>query len=241
MSSSVGDALFAGSLRVCEQTFVNSKKKDDLRKQSLESSRVSIYSTVPSRSARLQKGQQSRLSKSAATSRSVNMCEMIWYSFSSVLVDRGSFRGHYYTTRGHASCLPSISWGLQTKKTAALCQSMKSKPRTPTLSMINRNQQTLTRSTLELMPRFSHSASSFQGSSSSTSSRSSLVHRFDSTCPNLVAGYRSYPRISIRLRHCFSRREPSRQRVCAGQYPRRQGKTACGCRGLRVSWPGNRM
>jgi hypothetical protein len=46
---------------------------------------------------------------------------MLCYAFSSVLVDRGSFRGQYYTTRGHASCLPRISWDLQTKKTAALC------------------------------------------------------------------------------------------------------------------------
>jgi hypothetical protein len=164
------------------------------------------------------------------------MYEVLWYyspSFSSI-VDRGSFRGHYYTTRGHASCLPSISWDLQTKKTAALC-SNEVETRTPTLRMIDQGQQTPTCSTLELMPRSSRSASSFQDSSSSTSSRFSLVHRLDSRCPNPVAGYRSYLSISTRFRYCLCRREPSRLRTSAYRYPRRQGKTVCGCRGLRVS------
>jgi hypothetical protein len=112
---------------------------------------------------------------------------------------------------------------------------MKSKPRTPTLRMINRGQQIPTYSTLEIMPRSSHSASSSQDSSSSTSSRSSLEHRLDSGCPNPVVGYRSSLRTSTWFRCCPCRREPFRPRTSAGRCPRRQGKTVCVCRGLRVS------
>ena len=104
-----------------------------------------------------------------------------------------------YNTRScHTSCLPSISWDMQTENSNAMLVN-EVETQTPTLSMINQIQPALTCSTLKLMPRPSRFASSSQDSSSSTSSHSFLVYPHDSRCQSLVVGCHSCWRTSTRF------------------------------------------